>query len=248
MNCNSWTSEQNWQNLSESIYKCLYIYKFPHENCGSKEVLLFGACPMFPKKLLMGQSILLLKKKREKVVGTTMIWLLRFTHYVLKISPSIIIKDSFFTICPYPDSYFLRKIWVMPKHIWTLNYYTCFGCVMNLGRISSLKRSHTFYWATGQTREKNCRSSFVLFSMADSPWVIHLMSGWWSPSQEHDILETIKGPRLTKEKKRRTTHYVLKISSSIIIIKDSFFTICPYPDSYFFKKIWVMPKHIWTLN
>jgi hypothetical protein len=44
-------------------------------------------------------------------------------HYVLKISSSIIIKDSFFTICPYPDSYFSKKVWVMPKHIWIPELY-----------------------------------------------------------------------------------------------------------------------------
>jgi hypothetical protein len=36
-------------------------------NCGSKEVLLLGACPMFPKKLLIGQSIWLLKNKKRKL-------------------------------------------------------------------------------------------------------------------------------------------------------------------------------------
>jgi hypothetical protein len=58
------------------------------------------------------------------------------THYLINMNhtlcpQNLIIKDSFFTICPYPDSYFYEKTWVMPKHIWTLNY-TCFGCVMNL--------------------------------------------------------------------------------------------------------------------
>jgi hypothetical protein len=83
--------------------------------------------------------------------------------------------------------------------------YTCFGCVMNLRQnfITREISSHTFYRETGQTWEKKCKSSFVPFCMGDSPWVIYLMSGWWIPSQEHDILETIKGPRGIKRKTGR---------------------------------------------
>jgi hypothetical protein len=37
-------------------------------------------------------------------------------------------QKLFFTICPYPESYFLKKIWMMPKHSWTPELYMFWVC------------------------------------------------------------------------------------------------------------------------
>jgi hypothetical protein len=51
-----------------------------------------------------------------------------------------------------------------------------------------------------------------------------------------------------KKRSYEPTHDLINMNHTLcpqnLIIKDSFFTICPYPESIFFKKIWVMPKHI----
>jgi len=41
---------------------------------------------------------------------------------------NLIIKNSFFTIYPDPESKNFRKIWVIPKHIWTPELYMFWVC------------------------------------------------------------------------------------------------------------------------
>jgi hypothetical protein len=64
---------------------------------------------------------------------------------------------------------------------------------------------------------------------------------------------TNTAPIKKKQKSSELTHDLININhtrcpQNLVINHHQklLFTICPYPESYFFKKIWMMAKHIWT--
>jgi hypothetical protein len=80
-----------------------------------------------------------------------------------------------------------------------------------------------------------------------------LLLGHAQCSQKNCWLVTQYGSYKKKQKSCELTHDLINMNHTLcpqnLVINHHqklFFTICPYPESYFFKKIWMMPKHICT--
>jgi len=71
----------------------------------------------------------------------------------------------FFTICPYLDSYFFKKIWVMPKHIWTPELYMFWVCNELKAKFHHSRFHHTHFMGNLGRHEKG-NAGVVLYHFA----------------------------------------------------------------------------------